>query len=115
MLRRVAVNAARLSATETHAFDIAREQLETGSMTDEKVEMPRNEVEILVRAALSMELFAKVSQEMIAREARDIPGVSPDDASKRLGDLSRAHAKEWFGMIDSLPNTSWLKRNFSIQ
>lgn len=107
LLRQTALNAAGIGRESNLAFEVSESDLVVRQKDDSASPMSQNEKEILARAALSMTLFAEVSEgknssEVISREARDIPDLSS----------IRNHATEWRGLLESLPPQAWLRRQF---
>jgi hypothetical protein len=119
-LRLTALNAAEIQHDRDLTFDICSTNLVTTGKDGSIEQMGQNEREILARSALSMATFAELSRRIdapavIAREARDIPGLSSELACANLRSLMDEHADEWQRLLAAVPKGAWLARQFLNQ
>lgn len=116
LLRRVAVDAAGLLPKETPAFDIAGAR-PLGTRTDSAQRvLSDNERGIAIRAALSMEKFAKAGDDadFLQEVAVEVADVGEKPRVLELQRLIKQHAEEWTALIHGAPETSWLRQQFGL-
>jgi hypothetical protein len=120
VLRQSALVAAGMGFQTDTAFDLRDAKLRLKARSGAFENFSPNEKEILARAASSMAIFAEMAitndtHSRVMLEASDIPDMSADQADTAFKSLFRRHRSEWGGLLNALPSSAWLRREFEYQ